>query len=301
MYRHVINIKGLGRDVCWMLVQQALGMRDARARSDFFAGKVALLIFGELSLPERLCVTGAVRQMGGTTIYEGERRGQWRDEWKHFQKHLLPVFGYYVDCLYTYGMPIEESDMGLNVREYPLINAGNAEAHPSHALADIACMLRVSRELDGLTLAWVGGANGTLRSLMAATRFFPFSMRVALPHCDVSSALECHISCKGLNVKFVDSPSAAASGADYVFAGCRSDCLGDDRCRWAVNGELMAACAPGSHLMLGARPVAAVPVEASLMSGPASLLEKQAEYRLRVHKRILHWVFEDAGHEFQRG
>ena len=40
-------------------------------------------------------------------------------------------------------------------------------------------------------------------------------------------------------------------------------------------------------------PVAAIGVDDSILASKASLLVQQAEYRLRVHKRMLHWVFLD--------
>lgn len=296
MYRHVVSITALGGDACWLLVQQALGMRDASARSDFLSERVALLVFGELSLPERLCVTAAVRQMGGTTIYEGERRGQWRDEVRHFQQHLVPVFGYYIDCLYTYGLPVDTWDMTLAETQFPVINAGSADAHPAHALADIACMLRQSRTLDGLTLGWLGCANGTLNSLLAATLFFPFSLRVALPSCDDTKKRAELAKERGYRAEFVETPEEAVAGADYVLAGCRAGICGENVRQWRVTPELMRLAAPSAHLLLSARPVSAVPVAVDVLCSRASLLVRQAEYRLRVHKRILHWVFEASGH-----
>ncbi len=100
-----IDYKRDGRgSICWLLVQQAIGIPDAKMLSDYMSGKVALLMFAKPALPERLCVTAAMRQMGGTTIYQGEDGSLWRKEVSSFQQHLLPIFGYYLDCLYIYNI-----------------------------------------------------------------------------------------------------------------------------------------------------------------------------------------------------
>ena len=129
MPRHVLTIKDLGENACWLLVQQAIGTPDAKARTDFMTERVAVLIFAQQSLSERLCVTAAVRQMGGFTVYEGEQ-GAWRMELNDYQEHLMPIFGYYLDCLYTYGLPVNTWDMRTANVNFPVINAGSPDAHP---------------------------------------------------------------------------------------------------------------------------------------------------------------------------
>ncbi|MFT3957715.1 MAG: hypothetical protein QM665_01135 [Desulfovibrio sp.] len=99
MARHILNIKSLGEKASWLLVQQALGMPEPKLQTDFMAQRVALLMFSQHSLPERLCVSAAVRQMGGAVVYEGSR-GSWRNEMNDYQEQLLPVFSYYIDCMY---------------------------------------------------------------------------------------------------------------------------------------------------------------------------------------------------------
>ncbi|QCC85841.1 ornithine carbamoyltransferase [Desulfovibrio desulfuricans] len=292
MARHILSIKSLGEKASWLLVQQALGMPEPKMQSDFMAQRVALLMFSQHSLPERLCVSAAVRQMGGAVVYEGNR-GSWRTEMSDYQEQLLPVFSYYIDCLYMYGMPVGGWDMEASCLRFPLINAGSPDAHPAHALADIACMLRNSRYLNGVSCGWMGCVNGTLHSLIEATAWFPFALRVALPSRSDAGPLKETAARLGTHVTFVDSPEEAVRGANYVFAGCRSGLTDEERAHWRVGPELLSKAATDVHLMLSASPVAAIGVDDAILASKASLLVQQAEYRLRVHKRMLHWVFLD--------
>ncbi len=291
MPRCVLTIRDLGEEACWLLVQQALGMPGAKIQSDFMASKVALLIWAAPSLPERLCVSAAVRQMGGATVYEGDSCGPWRQELDHFQEHLLPIFGYYLDCMYVHGIPAAKWDAASGVLHFPVINAGSPDAHPAHALADIACMLKLTRDLKGVTCAWIGCANGTLYSLLESTRWFPFALRIALPNASDKELLRKRAEDLGTQVSFVDEPLKAVCDASFIFAGCRSGVASEALSAWRISPALMAAAGPDARLILSSTPIAAIPVDPVVLASPASQLKRQAEYRLRIHKRILHWVF----------
>lgn len=292
MARNVLTIRELGEETSWVLVQQAIGIPDAKLQSDFMSERVALLTFARHSLPERLCVTAAVRQMGGTTIFEGSPSGDWHQEMSTFQKHLMPIFGYYLDCLYTYALPVTSWNLAAADVHFPVINAGSPDAHPAHALADIACMLRISRYLKGVTAAWVGCANGTLHSLIEATAWFPFALRIAVPQGAETGELEARAARMGSPVEFMATPEEAVKGAHFVFAGYRGTLDTEEQARWGITPELMEKALPDARLLLSASPVRAIPVSPAVLSSKASQLVRQAEYRLRVHKRILHWVFD---------
>lgn len=293
MPRHVLSLQDLGEDGSWLIVQQARGIPDARTQTDFMSERVALLLFAQESLPERLCITAAVRQMNGATLYQGSM-GNWREELHHHQVQLLGVINYYVDCLYLYGFPAsvwEKRDVEV---QYPVINAGSPDGHPAHALADIACMLKYSRDnLTDVCVAWAGCANGTLYSLIEAMQYFPFRLQVSLPpRNDTSPVLEAARRF-GTNLTLMETPEQAVEGAQYVFAGCRSQLAAEDEARWSITPALLDKAAPDARVLLGSQPIRAISVDKGLAASSRSLILLQAENRLRVHKRLLHWVFLD--------
>ena len=291
MARHILTIRELGENASWLLVQQALGMPDPKLQTDFMAERVVLLVFIEPSLPERLCVSAAVRQMSGHVVYEGG--GLWHAEVGDFQEQLLPIFGYYVNCIYTYGIPVRGLESMEDMLPFPHINAGSCDAHPAHALADIACMLRNSRYLENVTCAYMGNINGTLRSLMEATAWFPFSLRVALPESvDPAPVLEAAARLES-DISLCNSPEDALEGANYVMAGSRMGLSENEQSRWRLTPARMAHAADNARIMLSASPVRAIGVEKSILNCRTALLVQQAEFRLRIHKRMLHWVYLD--------
>lgn len=288
MARSALTIREMGEQTCWMLIQQAMGIHDAKMQSDFMQNRVALVLFTRNSLPERLCVTAAVRQMSGSTIYQGTQGGDWQAECKSFQTHMFPILGYFLDCLYIYGFPKVE---GVNSgSDFPVINAGCPDAHPAHALADIACMLRVAKKLEGVKAAWIGCANGTLHSLVEASAWCPFELDVSLPPETDAGPLKLRVDQLKSRVRFVDSPEEAVAKARFVYAGRRPD--QETGGRWAITKTLMQKADMEARLLLSATPVRAISVDPEILDSKASMLVRQAQYRLCVHKRILHWVFE---------
>jgi ornithine carbamoyltransferase len=285
-----MRIRNLDKETCWLLAQQAASIPDAKGRTDFMLGRTAVLLFAQFSLGERLSVTAAVRQMGGYLVYQGPG-DSWHEDINRYSRQLLPVLDYYVDCLYVYGMPIQSWDMDIAELPFPVINAGSARAHPANALADIVCMKRGSKDFNGVVATWLGCANGTLYSLIEAMAYFPFTLRVCLPpHVDASPLKELADTMKS-QVIFVESPRKAVTGANFIFVGCRGDLSPKDIDLWRLDVELMARAAPDARLLLSSVPADVIPMEKDVFCSPASLLARQAECRLRVHKRILHWVF----------
>ena len=291
MPKNVLTIRDLGEKTCWLLVQQAIGIPDAKMRTDFMSEKVAVLFFAEPSLPERLCVSAAFRQMGGAVVYEVDKTGDaWRDEIHQHQLHLLPIFDYYLDCLYLYGIPVS-SFMHKEVHvSYPTINIGAPDAHPAHALADIAYMLKSSRYLNSVQVAWVGTPNGTLYSLIAASEWFPFTLKIAVPESSDLSRAKLLIG-DSKKVEIVDSMKDAIRDAKYIYAGSRHDIDFASIKHWEFDRSTLSAADKNFRVFLGARPINCLPIDQEIMSSPASLLLQQSEFRLRIHKRMLHWVF----------
>ena len=104
MPRHVLTLNDLGEEGSWLLVQQARGIPDAKSRTDFMTERTAVLLFAQDSFAERLCVSAAVRQMGGSLVFQGATGG-WKSEVERYQRQMLAVIDYFVDCMYVYGIP----------------------------------------------------------------------------------------------------------------------------------------------------------------------------------------------------
>lgn len=292
MIRYIIDLDDLGYEASWLLTQQALGMPDSKMQSDFLSDRVALLLFFRSSMPERLCITAAFRQMSGSTIFQSNPQEGWGQEYHSHRELLIPIFAYYLDVIYTYGLASSRLRDAVPYMQIPLINAGSEDAHPAHALADLACILRYVKTLEGLKTAWVGGVNGTLHSLVQAAAWFKFSVKAAVPeNADINGLIKKAAS-SGADISFTHSPEEAVRGADFIYAGFMGDLNDEQRGVWRITPKLMKLADPQARLLLCASPLRAITISDEILKSKAALLTRQAEYRLRVHKRILHWIFQ---------
>lgn len=296
MIRYMIDLDDLGYETSWLLAQQVLGMPDPKMQSDFLSDKVALLLFFRSSLPERLCITAAVRQMSGSTIFQANPGEGWGHEVQNFQELLMPIFAYYLDINYCYGLSLAQLRAAAENLQLPLINAGGPDAHPAHVLADIACLLRYSNKerpsLEGQNTAWIGAPNGTLYSLIQAAAWFKFSLFIAAPeNVDINDLVKKAAS-TGADVRFTRNPEEAVKGANFLYAGFRGELNAKEEKKWAITPALMKMAADKARLLLCASPVRAIDISDEVLKSKAQILTRQAEYRLRVHKRLLHWIFQ---------
>ncbi|MBD5607899.1 MAG: ornithine carbamoyltransferase, partial [Desulfovibrio sp.] len=244
------------------------------------------------SLPERLCVTAAVRQMGGSTIYQGDQGGVWREEVHAFQKEMLAVFSYFMDCMYLYGFPVSQwafSDDNLII---PLINAGSPEAHPAHALADIACMLKSAKDLKDVQTAWIGCPNGTFYSLLESMAWFPFSMNICVPPQFDITLIRARAKELNIPVQFIANPEEAVKDCRFIYAGYRGPLTDPELDNYRITTELISRADKDAKFLLSASPLRSIPISSHALQNPANKITSQARFRLGIHKRILHWILQ---------
>lgn len=293
MAKNILTMRDLGADDAWLLLQQANGIPDPRERSRFMDGRTAGMWFAEDDIIARLCVTGAVRQMGGQVVFISP--GKWIEDMNRFPIELTPIFQYYIDCAYICGIDVSNvSEKELYTYSIPIINLGCREESPARALADLTCILRLSGQLKGKNLAWIGTPNGTLYSIMQAAQYFDFSIRLAVPRAELIDKLAFDATERFSSHTIVtNSIQDALKGADYICVGCDSGFTEEERNTWALD-DAKLKCASDAYLMFSAQRIAeTLPVPSHIMEGSKSLVVMQAENRLRIHKRMLHWVFDE--------
>lgn len=293
MARYITNLKDLGKDLAWTLLQQARGIPEAKGIDDFLEDKTFVLLFAKSDLSERLCVTAAIRQMRGHAVYMGPEE-KWEETISQFPAALMGSIRYYMDGVIVYGMRASQWQPGPEV-DFPVLNVGSMDAHPAHAIADIACMMRYCHDdLRKVRIAWIGAPTGTMFSLMEATMFFPFAMQIALPDMYRNPIYETLASDYMSDITFFETPKEAVKNCQFVFAGNsgRGMLSLEQINRWSLTREIMSHAEDNAHVLLGTAPMKAIPIENEVIGSKNALLLLQAENRLRVYKRMLHWLYE---------
>ena len=144
MVRYITTLERLGKDVTWLILQQARGIPEAKVIDDFMVDRTIVQMFAKADLSERLCITAAVRQMSGHCVYFAPE-DKWEGAIERFPMQLLGAVSYYMDGMFVHGVPVR-SWVPENEVTFPVINCGSPDAHPAHVIADIICMLNLSHD-----------------------------------------------------------------------------------------------------------------------------------------------------------
>ena len=161
MVRYITTLERLGKDVTWLILQQARGIPEAKVIDDFMVDRTIVQMFAKADLSERLCITAAVRQMSGHCVYFAPE-DKWEGAIERFPMQLLGAVSYYMDGMFVHGVPVR-SWVPENEVTFPVINCGSPDAHPAHVIADIICMLNLSHDdLRNVQVAWVGSPSAAL-------------------------------------------------------------------------------------------------------------------------------------------
>ncbi|MDO5536982.1 MAG: ornithine carbamoyltransferase [Desulfovibrionaceae bacterium] len=291
MPRRITTIAGLGKDLAWTLMQQARGIPDAKSLDDYLTDRTFVVLFARPDLPERMCITAAIRQMSGHAVYMGPEE-HWEEAIAKFSSAMLGSMSYYMDGVMVHGLLTPQMEKETDI-DFPLLNLGGMDAHPAHALSDIMCLMRCCRDdLRTARVAWIGGPAGALMSMIAASKFFPFSMRVCLPDNTHKGPVMDFARDFKTSITFCDTPADAVAGCQFVMTGSSDRMNFDEMQRWRVTEELLAKAEPGARVMAGTNPMHCIPIDHSIVAAGRDLFLQQSENRLRVYKRMLHWLYQ---------
>ena len=293
MIRSITTLERLGRKDARLIVEQTKGMVEAKSVDDYLAEKTIVHIFTEPALAEYLCCAAAVRQMSGQAIFFPPKEAA-QAKLETFPVKLLSAVSSYMDCLMVNG--VETSSWQPEELVFPLINCGGPDAHPSRALADVACMmLHAGGELDAVKICWLGGITGELCSLAVAAGFFGLHLHVyAVPGLPLEQFKDLAARHPEADVVFAATKEEAVEGASYCFIGSREGLDYESLPRWTVSPSFLRGLKPNGQLLLGASPSKCLLLDMRYRRAGEghSLLLKQAENRLKVYKRFFHYIFD---------
>jgi ornithine carbamoyltransferase len=151
----------------------------------------------------------------------------------------------------------------------------------------------------GRTLAYVGDGNNTATSLVHAAPQLGISVNLAspagyeLPAHVVDDAVR--VARDGATVRLLSDPRKAVNGADAVYTDVWTSMGQEDEAAeraqafagFHVDGDLMAAAAPGALFMHCLPAHRGEEVAADVLESRASVVFEQAENRLHIAKALL--------------
>ena len=178
----LVGLLGLEKEWVLELFAQADRLRAVRGTPKApkpLAGKTAALVFHKPSLRTRVSFTVGMHELGGdavdlTAVEVSEHGRESVPDVAHVLSGMCDLI-----VARTFSHTLVQ---GLAKHAtIPVINALTDHSHPCQILADLYTLWRQGRDLDDMTVTWVGDGNNVLHSWLEAATIFDFRLRVAVP------------------------------------------------------------------------------------------------------------------------
>jgi len=302
---HLIDLLDL--DPRWVLdlFEQAEALRAVRGTPQAprpFAGRTAALVFHKPSLRTRVSFSVGMHELGGDVVDLGavEVSEHGRESLQDVAHVLSGMCSLVVVRTFAHRV-VKELATHATI---PVINALTDFSHPCQILSDLYTLHRMGRDLDTMTVAWIGDGNNVLHSWLEAATLFGFTLKIAVPdgfEPDGGLYLEVERRAKGQIVRCSD-PAEAVRGADVVYTDTWTSMGREAEADWRrvafagyqVNDTLMTKAAEGAVFMHCLPAHRGEEVTDQVLDGPQSIAVEQAENRLHLQKGLMLRLFEDA-------
>src|SRR5438128_5366831 len=179
---HLVDLIGLDRDWVLELFLHAEDLRAARGTPRAprpLAGRTAAPVFHKPSLRTRVSFTVGMHELGGDAV--DLSAAEVSEHGRESLKDVAHVLSSMCDLL------VVRTFLHTLVRELaehagvPVINALTDYSHPCQILSDLYTLKRAGRDLESLTIAWIGDGNNVLNSWLEASTIFGFHLQIAVP------------------------------------------------------------------------------------------------------------------------
>ena len=295
---HLIDLLGLERDWVLELFARADSLRAARGTAKAprpLAGRTAALVFHKPSLRTRVSFTVGMHELGGDVVDLGaaEVSENGRESLEDVAHVLSGMCSLIVVRTFAHGV-VKTLAANAGV---PVINALTDFSHPCQILSDLYTLRRAGRDLDAMTVAWVGDGNNVLNSWLEAATIFPFTLRLAVPdgfEPDGGLFLEAERRAAGRIVRCT-APADAVRAADVVYTDTWTSMGQESQAEWRrvafagyqVNEALMGLAHPNAVFMHCLPAHRGEEVTNAVLDGPQSIAVEQAENRLHLQKGLM--------------
>jgi ornithine carbamoyltransferase len=295
---HFIDLLDLDRDWVLRVFDESERLRAARGGKVAprpFHGRTAALIFHKPSLRTRVSFTVGMHDLGGDVVdLSGAEVAERGREGLQDVAHVLSTMCSMI-VIRTFSHRIVQTL--AEHASVPVINALTDYSHPCQVLADLYTLRRAGRDLDRMTVAWVGDGNNVLHSWLQAATIFGFRLKVAVPdgfEPDGGLFIEAERRARGGVVRTRD-PREAVSGADVIYTDTWTSMGHEKDAAWRrvmfagfqVNEDLISLAKPDAVFMHCLPAHRGEEVTDAVLDGPRSIVLPQAENRLHLQKGLM--------------
>ena len=218
--KHFLTLLDFERSELDAMLSSAAELKEAWRkgdRSEPLAGQVLGVIFHKPSLRTRISFEVGMRQLGGSSLYITDAEIGFGK--REAIKDIGQVLSRFLSGIMIRTFDHANVEKLAGAAEIPVINGLTDWTHPCQIMADLLTIREHGRDLDGLTLTYIGDGNNVTNSWIHATKAFGIDLRVACPQGYEPSAESIRRTAgeaRG-SVRIVHDPREALEGAQVVY------------------------------------------------------------------------------------
>ena len=295
--RHFLTMLDLTPEELAGVIQRAIELKAMQREGtlhESLKNRVLAMVFEKSSTRTRMSFEAGMAQLGGQAIFLSPRDTQLgRGEPIEDSARVLSRMA---DVIMIRTFEHEKIQRFAEYSRVPVINALTDMYHPCQLLADVQTYVEQRGDIRGRSVAWIGDGNNMCHSYINAARQFGFNLRIAAPAGYLPDAGI--LAAAGERASLVDSPQAAAEGADIVVTdvwasmGQEAEQAAREKAfaGYQVDTDLMALAAPDALFMHCLPAHRGEEVAADVIDGPQSVVWDEAENRLHAQKALLEFL-----------
>jgi len=296
--QNILTLWDLKRTDIDEIIQHALSLKINRIKYSGhqpLTGKTIGLLFEKASTRTRISFETAMNQLGGSVIYLNPNDTQIsRNE---PIKDTARVLSAYLDAIVirTYSQQLIEEMASWS--RIPVINALTDMYHPCQILSDVLTIVEKRNTYADLNIAWVGDGNNVAHSWINIAAILGLNLTLACPKDYMpSSEIIQNAQKNGIGrIKLTTDPIEAVTGADVintdVWASMGQESELAERKQifqpYQVNQSLVNHAKDQVIVMHCLPAHRGEEITEDVLEGQHSVVWKQAENKMYVHKAIL--------------
>jgi ornithine carbamoyltransferase len=261
-------------------------------------GKTLGLLFREPCTLTRVSFETAMFQLGGNSIFLPEGESFVSSE--ETMVKTIRILSYYLQGLVIKGFDQEFVVETANCCSIPVINGSTDLSHPCRVLSDLFTILEKKKDIEGLRIAWVGGATNVAHSWINAVSRLEFTLVLACPkeYGPRKDVLDKAREAAGDRIIITHEPKEAVVGVDVISTGVWMNVDQYQRDKqnfkhfeaFQVNRQLIALAKPDAIILHGMPMHQSHEISSEVMDDPRCVFLDQAENKMHMYKALLSFL-----------
>ena len=291
--RHFLNLHELSQSDMHEIVSESHRLKKNYGKFTLKKKKILAMIFEKPSTRTRVSFEVGMKTINGDVVILDQNdtqlaRGESLND-------TIKVLSRYVDIIMYRGSDekkLYEISKSSNV---PIINGLTNQSHPCQIIADLMTLEENFKDINKISLCWLGDGNNVCNSWIHACKHYDFNLNISCPK-GFFPKKQVLDKVKKNTVKLYENPEEAILGADVLITDTwesmgmnkQVDTLKKFK-KFQINSSLLNKTQRKSLILHCLPAHRGNEITDEIIDGKNSLVWNEAQNRLYAHQSILFW------------